>query len=180
MSTLLVIRKCKITNLFLLRNLCFINILTMIKVIGLRIVINKKVLKNEDIDTFTHRYKQSYHKHVHTRTHVHIHFGLCTIFNWNFSSISPSYGLTRCNRNFFVLVFLQDAAGGGVGGGGVKGVGATWPDAVKQSGAGGTLTPADRHGSVQVSRSVFSGTFHSLSFRLFFRISFICLSFFFF
>ncbi|KAG5311222.1 KC1G3 kinase, partial [Acromyrmex insinuator] len=29
------------------------------------------------------------------------------------------------------------------------GVGATWPDTVKQSGAGGTLTPADRHGSVQ-------------------------------
>nr|KAF7425847.1 hypothetical protein H0235_008285 [Vespula pensylvanica] len=55
-----------------------------------------------------------------------------------------------------VRVELQghyDAAGGGVGGGGVKGVGATWPDAVKQSGAGGTLTPADRHGSVQVVSS---------------------------
>ena len=38
-----------------------------------------------------------------------------------------------------------------MGGGGGKGVGATWPDTVKQSGAGGTLTPADRHGSVQVS-----------------------------
>lgn len=37
-----------------------------------------------------------------------------------------------------------------MGGGGGKGVGTTWPD-VKQSGAGGTLTPADRHGSVQVS-----------------------------
>ena len=48
-------------------------------------------------------------------------------------------------------LFLQDVAGGGVGGGGGKGVGATWPDTVKQSGAGGTLTPADRHGSVQVS-----------------------------
>ncbi|XP_046822615.1 casein kinase I isoform X4 [Vespa crabro] len=47
----------------------------------------------------------------------------------------------------------KDAAGGGVGGGGVKGVGTTWPDAVKQSGAGGTLTPADRHGSVQVVSS---------------------------
>ncbi|XP_071554479.1 casein kinase I isoform X12 [Temnothorax nylanderi] len=47
----------------------------------------------------------------------------------------------------------KDVAGGGVGGGGGKGVGATWPDTVKQSGAGGTLTPADRHGSVQVVSS---------------------------
>ncbi|KAK0085068.1 hypothetical protein PV325_005848 [Microctonus aethiopoides] len=46
-----------------------------------------------------------------------------------------------------------DVAGGGVGGGGGKGVGTTWPDTVKQSGAGGTLTPADRHGSVQVVSS---------------------------
>ncbi|XP_039303629.1 casein kinase I isoform X5 [Solenopsis invicta] len=46
----------------------------------------------------------------------------------------------------------KDVAGGGVGGGGGKGVGTTWPD-VKQSGAGGTLTPADRHGSVQVVSS---------------------------
>ncbi|XP_023287959.1 casein kinase I, partial [Orussus abietinus] len=47
----------------------------------------------------------------------------------------------------------KDIEGGGVGGGGGKGVGTTWPDAVKQSGAGGTLTPADRHGSVQVVSS---------------------------
>ncbi|KAL7288734.1 hypothetical protein TKK_0017457 [Trichogramma kaykai] len=47
----------------------------------------------------------------------------------------------------------KDAAVGGVGGGGGKGVGATWPDTVKQTGAGGTLTPADRHGSVQVVSS---------------------------
>ncbi|KMQ97730.1 casein kinase i isoform gamma-3 isoform x1 [Lasius niger] len=47
----------------------------------------------------------------------------------------------------------MDVAGGGVGGGGGKGVGTTWPDTVKQSGAGGTLTPADRHGSVQVVSS---------------------------
>ncbi|KAL6436910.1 hypothetical protein ACFW04_004927 [Cataglyphis niger] len=47
----------------------------------------------------------------------------------------------------------KDVTGGGVGGGGGKGVGATWPDTVKQSGAGGTLTPADRHGSVQVVSS---------------------------
>ncbi|KAH0540794.1 hypothetical protein KQX54_019987, partial [Cotesia glomerata] len=43
-----------------------------------------------------------------------------------------------------------DVAGGGVGGGGGRGVGTTWPDTVKQTGAGGTLTPADRHGSVQL------------------------------
>ncbi|KAI4493828.1 hypothetical protein M0804_002004 [Polistes exclamans] len=52
-----------------------------------------------------------------------------------------------------VRVELQghyDATGGGAGGGGVI---VTWPDAVKQSGAGGTLTPADRHGSVQVVSS---------------------------
>ncbi|XP_044574873.1 casein kinase I isoform X2 [Cotesia glomerata] len=46
-----------------------------------------------------------------------------------------------------------DVAGGGVGGGGGRGVGTTWPDTVKQTGAGGTLTPADRHGSVQVVSS---------------------------
>ncbi|KYN38382.1 Casein kinase I isoform gamma-3, partial [Trachymyrmex septentrionalis] len=53
----------------------------------------------------------------------------------------------------FELQGRYDVAGGGVGGGGGKGVGATWPDTVKQSGAGGTLTPADRHGSVQVVSS---------------------------
>ncbi|CAG5101127.1 Similar to Csnk1g3: Casein kinase I isoform gamma-3 (Rattus norvegicus) [Cotesia congregata] len=47
----------------------------------------------------------------------------------------------------------KDVAGGGVGGGGGRGVGTTWPDTVKQTGAGGTLTPADRHGSVQVVSS---------------------------
>ncbi|XP_017790407.1 PREDICTED: casein kinase I [Habropoda laboriosa] len=46
-----------------------------------------------------------------------------------------------------------DVTGPGVGAGGGKGVGTTWPDTVKQSGAGGTLTPADRHGSVQVVSS---------------------------
>ncbi|XP_078049120.1 casein kinase I gish isoform X2 [Augochlora pura] len=44
-------------------------------------------------------------------------------------------------------------APGGVGGGGGKLVGTTWQDTVKQSGPGGTLTPADRHGSVQVVSS---------------------------
>lgn len=39
----------------------------------------------------------------------------------------------------------------GVGGGGGKWVGTSRTDTAKQSGAGGTLTPADRHGSVQVS-----------------------------
>lgn len=50
-----------------------------------------------------------------------------------------------------------------MGGGGGKGVGATWPDTVKQSGAGGTLTPADRHGSVQVSLPAHLPFFFSLS-----------------
>lgn len=49
-----------------------------------------------------------------------------------------------------------------MGGGGGKGVGATWPDTVKQSGAGGTLTPADRHGSVQVSLPAHLSSFLSL------------------
>lgn len=53
-------------------------------------------------------------------------------------------------------LFLQDVAGGGVGGGGGKGVGTTWPDTGKQTGAGGTLTPADRRGSVQVSEPALS------------------------
>lgn len=48
-------------------------------------------------------------------------------------------------------LFLQEVAGGGVGCGGGKLVGSNWQETVKQSGAGGTLTPADRHGSVQVS-----------------------------
>lgn len=59
--------------------------------------------------------------------------------------------LNATQLRYLSCLFLQDVAGGGVGGGGGKGVGATWPDTVKQSGAGGTLTPADRHGSVQVS-----------------------------
>ncbi|KAK9294093.1 hypothetical protein QLX08_011182 [Tetragonisca angustula] len=41
----------------------------------------------------------------------------------------------------------------GVGGGGGKWVGTSRTDTAKQSGAGGTLTPADRHGSVQVVSS---------------------------
>lgn len=52
-----------------------------------------------------------------------------------------------------------------MGGGGGKGVGATWPDTVKQSGAGGTLTPADRHGSVQVSLPAHLPSFSLVSFR---------------
>ncbi|XP_043253270.1 casein kinase I isoform X1 [Colletes gigas] len=47
----------------------------------------------------------------------------------------------------------KDVTGAGVGGEGGKGVGTMWPDTMKQSGAGGTLTPADRHGSVQVVSS---------------------------
>ncbi|XP_034948985.1 casein kinase I isoform X1 [Chelonus insularis] len=48
---------------------------------------------------------------------------------------------------------LKDIIGAGVGGGGGKGVGTSWPDTTKLPRAGGTLTPADRHGSVQVVSS---------------------------
>lgn len=55
----------------------------------------------------------------------------------------------------------MDGIGGGEGGVG-KGVGTNWQDTVKQSGAGGTLTPADRHGSVQVSQFIFeSFSYHN-------------------
>ncbi|XP_015190759.1 PREDICTED: casein kinase I isoform gamma-3 isoform X12 [Polistes dominula] len=53
------------------------------------------------------------------------------------------------NRDRHPTTTYKDATGGGAGGGGVI---VTWPDAVKQSGAGGTLTPADRHGSVQTKQ----------------------------
>ncbi|XP_017766456.1 PREDICTED: casein kinase I isoform X3 [Eufriesea mexicana] len=46
-----------------------------------------------------------------------------------------------------------DVTDPGVGGGGGKWVGTSRTDTAKQSGAGGTLTPADRHGSVQVVSS---------------------------
>ncbi|XP_006569066.1 casein kinase I isoform X3 [Apis mellifera] len=47
----------------------------------------------------------------------------------------------------------KDVTEPGVGGGGGKWVGTSRTDTAKQSGAGGTLTPADRHGSVQVVSS---------------------------
>lgn len=74
--------------------------------------------------------------------------------------------LNATQLRYLSCLFLQDVAGGGVGGGGGKGVGATWPDTVKQSGAGGTLTPADRHGSVQVSLPAHLVLSLSLSFSL--------------
>lgn len=37
-----------------------------------------------------------------------------------------------------------------------------WPDTVKQSGTGGTLTPADRHGSVQVSLSSYPSKYRDV------------------
>lgn len=79
----------------------------------------------------------------------------------SFESFEIVYNATQRN-----CLFLQDVAGGGVGGGGGKGVGTTWPDTVKQSGAGGTLTPADRHGSVQVSLPAHFPS-SLMSFRLF-------------
>ncbi|XP_043670089.1 casein kinase I isoform X16 [Vespula pensylvanica] len=81
-------------------------------------------------------------------------------FDWTGKTMSTPVGSLQTGHEIVVSpnrdrhpATYKDAAGGGVGGGGVKGVGATWPDAVKQSGAGGTLTPADRHGSVQVVSS---------------------------
>ncbi|XP_046822632.1 casein kinase I isoform X19 [Vespa crabro] len=81
-------------------------------------------------------------------------------FDWTGKTMSTPVGSLQTGHEIVVSpnrdrhpATYKDAAGGGVGGGGVKGVGTTWPDAVKQSGAGGTLTPADRHGSVQVVSS---------------------------
>ncbi|XP_031788303.1 casein kinase I isoform X3 [Nasonia vitripennis] len=81
-------------------------------------------------------------------------------FDWTGKTMSTPVGSLQTGHEILVSpnrdrhpANYKDAAGGGVGGGGGKGVGASWPDTVKQSGAGGTLTPADRHGSVQVVSS---------------------------
>ncbi|XP_024870223.1 casein kinase I gish isoform X7 [Temnothorax americanus] len=81
-------------------------------------------------------------------------------FDWTGKTMSTPVGSLQTGQEIVVSpnrdrhpAAYKDVAGGGVGGGGGKGVGATWPDTVKQSGAGGTLTPADRHGSVQVVSS---------------------------
>ncbi|XP_072746578.1 casein kinase I isoform X5 [Anoplolepis gracilipes] len=81
-------------------------------------------------------------------------------FDWTGKTMSTPVGSLQTGQEIVVSpnrdrhpTAYKDVAGGGVGGGGGKGVGATWPDTVKQSGAGGTLTPADRHGSVQVVSS---------------------------
>ncbi|XP_032673481.1 casein kinase I isoform X1 [Odontomachus brunneus] len=81
-------------------------------------------------------------------------------FDWTGKPMSTPVGSLQTGQEIVVSpnrdrhpAAYKDVAGGGVGGGGGKGVGATWPDTVKQSGAGGTLTPADRHGSVQVVSS---------------------------
>ncbi|XP_011157775.1 casein kinase I isoform X2 [Solenopsis invicta] len=80
-------------------------------------------------------------------------------FDWTGKTMSTPVGSLQTGQEIVVSpnrdrhpAAYKDVAGGGVGGGGGKGVGTTWPD-VKQSGAGGTLTPADRHGSVQVVSS---------------------------
>ncbi|XP_029165569.1 casein kinase I isoform X1 [Nylanderia fulva] len=81
-------------------------------------------------------------------------------FDWTGKTMSTPVGSLQTGQEIVVSpnrdrhpTAYKDLAGGGVGGGGGKGVGTTWPDTVKQSGAGGTLTPADRHGSVQVVSS---------------------------
>ncbi|XP_043500540.1 casein kinase I isoform X9 [Polistes fuscatus] len=79
-------------------------------------------------------------------------------FDWTGKTMSTPVGslqtgheiIVSPNRDRHPTTTYKDATGGGAGGGGVI---VTWPDAVKQSGAGGTLTPADRHGSVQVVSS---------------------------
>ncbi|XP_015592274.1 casein kinase I isoform X3 [Cephus cinctus] len=81
-------------------------------------------------------------------------------FDWTGKTMSTPVGSLQTGHEIVVSpnrdrhpTAYKDVPGGGVGAGVGKGVGATWPDAVKQSGAGGTLTPADRHGSVQVVSS---------------------------
>ncbi|XP_051156905.1 casein kinase I isoform X6 [Leptopilina boulardi] len=78
-------------------------------------------------------------------------------FDWTGKSMSTPVGSLQTGHEIVVSpnrdrhpTTYKDMASGGVGGGGVKGVGPTWSDTAKQSGAGGTLTPADRHGSVQI------------------------------
>ncbi|CAK9819407.1 Casein kinase I isoform gamma-3 [Anthophora plagiata] len=79
-------------------------------------------------------------------------------FDWTGKTMSTPVGSLQTGQEIIVSPNrdrhpYKDVTGPGVGAGGGKGVGTTWPDTVKQSGAGGTLTPADRHGSVQVVSS---------------------------
>ncbi|XP_076675572.1 casein kinase I gish isoform X1 [Andrena cerasifolii] len=79
-------------------------------------------------------------------------------FDWIGKTLSTLVGSVQTRQEMFGTSNRErypykDVTGPGVGSGGGKGVGTTWPDTVKQSGAGGTLTPADRHGSVQVVSS---------------------------
>ncbi|XP_033342140.1 casein kinase I gish isoform X11 [Megalopta genalis] len=80
-------------------------------------------------------------------------------FDWNGKSMSTPVGSLQTGQEIIVSPsrdrhpYKDVTASGGVGGGGGKLVGTTWQDTVKQSGPGGTLTPADRHGSVQVVSS---------------------------
>ncbi|XP_076394245.1 casein kinase I gish isoform X3 [Megachile rotundata] len=79
-------------------------------------------------------------------------------FDWTGKTMSTPVGSMQTGQEIIVSPNrdrhpYKDVTGPGVGGGNGKGVGTTWPDTVKQSGAGGTLTPADRHGSVQVVSS---------------------------
>ncbi|XP_076237589.1 casein kinase I gish isoform X2 [Calliopsis andreniformis] len=79
-------------------------------------------------------------------------------FDWTGKTMSTPVGSLQTGQETVVSPnrdrhTYKDVTGPGVGGGGGKGVGTMWQDTVKQSGAGGTLTPADRHGSVQVVSS---------------------------
>ncbi|XP_076176797.1 casein kinase I gish isoform X4 [Ptiloglossa arizonensis] len=79
-------------------------------------------------------------------------------FDWTGKTMTTPVGSLQTGQEIIVSsnrdrLPYKDVTGPRVGGEGGKGVGTTWPDTLKQSGAGGTLTPADRHGSVQVVSS---------------------------
>ncbi|XP_020721405.1 casein kinase I isoform X14 [Bombus vosnesenskii] len=79
-------------------------------------------------------------------------------FDWTGKTMSTPVGSLQTGQEIIVSPNrdrhpYKDVTEPGVGGGGGKWVGTSRTDTAKQSGAGGTLTPADRHGSVQVVSS---------------------------
>ncbi|XP_076761094.1 casein kinase I gish isoform X13 [Xylocopa sonorina] len=80
-------------------------------------------------------------------------------FDWTGKTMSTPVGSVQTGQEIIVSSNRtrhphKDVTEPGVGGGGGKWVvGTSRTDTAKQSGAGGTLTPADRHGSVQVVSS---------------------------
>ncbi|CAL7937007.1 unnamed protein product [Xylocopa violacea] len=81
-------------------------------------------------------------------------------FDWTGKTMSTPVGSVQTGQEIIVSSnrtrhpYKEELTEPGVGGGGGKWVvGTSRTDTAKQSGAGGTLTPADRHGSVQVVSS---------------------------